>query len=962
MRITRRTVIALATATTVAILLAPKLRGFGGEHPIFGFPWHHEHISEIALAEAGFVRSDRFSVPDTIAWHADFIDSYNYLYGMTPSLLYDLLSGEGVDRHKVSLATFEQLSHLHFDDLDSTDKVNHVWRRYLTGTLAGLIWASEEGSRGDVSAAQNILGVSLHAIQDFHSHSNWVDDPARRNRTWFETARSERERTSLWTGSYETPAHRGVRPHGVLSLECTLMLNVFSRSLGVGPFLDDVACAGVSPLANTGLCRQWKQCRMGSSTPTIDAPYVEIPAGAVYLSPPGINLDNTWSAAIGGFERGLLTRDGAWRPDARDDLAFEDCATVVWGTYARGVPRAEVDAQIGLWRDILPRDVLDYLYRITRPRECDTPAEHLFVVAKSLATRASLQWLHILDKAMRDAGKEAFWNRVKSEPGRTRPEFERYDRFPYQFLSAGPYPPVDTRPRVEHFLRILLATSDEAHSGTDADIQLFIDDGPTTIPLDYLPDAPIFLRYNDFEAGDRQVYTVGPFDALPRRITLWNRAADADDALLAFGNDLGEALESGLQTAKELGLSLISGNADYVGESRRLWTPDELARMDPRGHGYRIRVRGGDEGSYLLFLTVRRTAGSLLTLESEFTVAVDSILSMEESVHDAEGPFPSNSDEPFFFISLIPFPGTSQTPTIRPAEDTDSGEIVRDDRENIVQVTYDPIRIPSAYGMFAVAVQAWESDLEDLTDRRRLRNEFVDQIERSVSRRRSDFLATMGAALSTGWKLGEIEVTAFTRGSRVSMGKVLPRSRVNAWIDGGDRRSFDLDASALRTVPVAVEDLERVAFETPPAVAVYTPPVRQPDVRPEIGPPAERLPGPEVIPDRGRAPLPPVTVSQTCERSVQGQIAWDYNGNTTWNPDNVDRLCRGAEDSPEPARCFDRVMHGGVSHGSGTRWVWGNAIDLCKGTRDADATISCFQSRIAQGETWRQAIAACNTG
>jgi hypothetical protein len=93
-----------------------------------------------------------------------------------------------------------------------------------------------------------------------------------------------------------------------------------------------------------------------------------------------------------------------------------------------------------------------------------------------------------------------------------------------------------------------------------------------------------------------------------------------------------------------------------------------------------------------------------------------------------------------------------------------------------------------------------------------------------------------------------------------------------------------------------------------------------------------------------------------CQDAVQGRIAWDYNGNTTWNPANVDRLCGDAR-SDQPARCFDRVLHGGINWGGGTRWEWSNAIDLCRGTSDADATIFCFKNYIAQGKSWPDAIA-----
>lgn len=115
----------------------------------------------------------------------------------------------------------------------------------------------------------------------------------------------------------------------------------------------------------------------------------------------------------------------------------------------------------------------------------------------------------------------------------------------------------------------------------------------------------------------------------------------------------------------------------------------------------------------------------------------------------------------------------------------------------------------------------------------------------------------------------------------------------------------------------------------------------------------DKIPGPVF--------LPPTLNPRACQEAVQGRIAWNYSGNKSWNSDNVERLCAGAETSIGPARCFERVMHGGINHGSGTRWEWPNALNLCEGTQDADATIACFQSRIASGLAMRPAIDACET-
>jgi hypothetical protein len=104
---------------------------------------------------------------------------------------------------------------------------------------------------------------------------------------------------------------------------------------------------------------------------------------------------------------------------------------------------------------------------------------------------------------------------------------------------------------------------------------------------------------------------------------------------------------------------------------------------------------------------------------------------------------------------------------------------------------------------------------------------------------------------------------------------------------------------------------------------------------------------------------PPDIIISTCNSAIQGKIAWDYNGNTLWNPSNIDRLCEGAENTEGPAQCFDTVMHGGINWGGGTRWYWGNAVNLCKGTSAPDITIDCFVQEINDGQEWPVAINAC---
>lgn len=124
---------------------------------------------------------------------------------------------------------------------------------------------------------------------------------------------------------------------------------------------------------------------------------------------------------------------------------------------------------------------------------------------------------------------------------------------------------------------------------------------------------------------------------------------------------------------------------------------------------------------------------------------------------------------------------------------------------------------------------------------------------------------------------------------------------------------------------------------------------------------AERAATPVAPQANPRVRLPEQGDTGSCSDAVQGQIAWNYQGDTRWGRANVERLCEGAEDSTAPARCFDTAMHGGIDVGDGsTRWRWQDALALCRGTRDADATVGCFRERVGGGASQQQAIKACS--
>ncbi|MES2460500.1 MAG: hypothetical protein V4671_07940, partial [Armatimonadota bacterium] len=185
--------------------------------------------------------------------------------------------------------------------------------RYVSGTMAGLIWAREHD---DVAAAQNIIGVSLHALQDFYSHSNWVDAPARRQVTFFNTPLNSRTSLPLYTGAYEQEAHQGVKHHGKYLFEATVM-----NQPGVKQIMS-VVCGAGSPLGNSDMCKAYDAATKGTAV-RFDVRGVKIPENVIYQAPTGIALDNLWLAEIGVKERGLTDMTGKVAFETARALAFE---------------------------------------------------------------------------------------------------------------------------------------------------------------------------------------------------------------------------------------------------------------------------------------------------------------------------------------------------------------------------------------------------------------------------------------------------------------------------------------------------------------------------------------------------------------------------------------------------------------------------------------------------------------
>jgi hypothetical protein len=120
--------------------------------------------------------------------------------------------------------------HLHFDyelhDLDhprlgTTAGIGEEWQRLMYLTRQ---WTRYAGQHNDPYRLMAVMGISLHAVQDFYAHSNWVEDlvatpglggPALASRgygnaaTWFDVPPDVRSSLKIYTGVKGIPRGHG---------------------------------------------------------------------------------------------------------------------------------------------------------------------------------------------------------------------------------------------------------------------------------------------------------------------------------------------------------------------------------------------------------------------------------------------------------------------------------------------------------------------------------------------------------------------------------------------------------------------------------------------------------------------------------------------------------------------------------------------------------------------------------
>ncbi|HEV2988857.1 MAG TPA: hypothetical protein VG759_10475 [Candidatus Angelobacter sp.] len=146
--------------------------------PAAGFDsyWHSE-ATRLAANDFGFSDDARkvmqlgnFS-PDFFGPVADLASSHLPAAGL--EALDQYVANNGQDRDSAVFLHFDNL----FDELNSNTKIDYVFNRLLSNTQSALAYYNKQpgiDNRTRKALIMITLGASLHAVQDFYSHSDWI--------------------------------------------------------------------------------------------------------------------------------------------------------------------------------------------------------------------------------------------------------------------------------------------------------------------------------------------------------------------------------------------------------------------------------------------------------------------------------------------------------------------------------------------------------------------------------------------------------------------------------------------------------------------------------------------------------------------------------------------------------------------------------------------------------------------
>lgn len=178
--------------------------------------WWHAECTRKAMVANGFSGDARLATQVS-----------NYITDFHSAILF----GSGIpEKERVEVFKLKQemsYEYMHFDAIFTTADIETNWQFLFNNTVRAL---KKYNNNPDVKSGFrlivlfNIVGASLHTVQDFYSHSNWVNTYVLLNKnipTWYEEDSTYRRSLQLYTGAYPDGSVKGMKSHSELNKDCS---------------------------------------------------------------------------------------------------------------------------------------------------------------------------------------------------------------------------------------------------------------------------------------------------------------------------------------------------------------------------------------------------------------------------------------------------------------------------------------------------------------------------------------------------------------------------------------------------------------------------------------------------------------------------------------------------------------------------------------------------------------------
>lgn len=184
--------------------------------------WWHAECTRKAMVANGFSADARLAAQVS-----------NYITDFHSAALF----GTGIpEKQRVEVLKLKQemsYEYMHFDAIFTTADIRQNWDKIFANTVQALkkYYNNPEVKSGfRLIILYNILGASLHIVQDFYSHSNWVNTYVANRKlpvpTWYGEDSLYRNSLTLFTGAYPDGSVKGMKGHSELNKDCsTIPLN-----------------------------------------------------------------------------------------------------------------------------------------------------------------------------------------------------------------------------------------------------------------------------------------------------------------------------------------------------------------------------------------------------------------------------------------------------------------------------------------------------------------------------------------------------------------------------------------------------------------------------------------------------------------------------------------------------------------------------------------------------------------